>query len=136
MRQLTLFAAWIIALASLLITLFASEIMQTPVCYLCWYQRVCMYPLVIILGIAAFQNDRRGAIYAWPFTIIGACFALYQYLEQMIPGFAPINLCSANGPSCSEINFILFGFITYPFLSLTGFVAIFVLCMLTLRSSQ
>ena len=111
-----LFLAWLIALMALLSTLFASEILHWPVCVLCWYQRIALYPLVILLGIAAFKNDPYIIPYALPFTVIGFLLAAYQYAEQMIPGFAPIELCTQSVP-CSATQFKLLGFITLPFLS-------------------
>ncbi len=135
MRQLSLFFAWLIALIALIATLYSSEILNMAVCHLCWYQRICIYPLVILLGIGAFRDDRNVVIYALPLAILGACFALYQYLQQMIPGFALIELCGA-GPSCSDIHFKLFGFITFPFLSLIASLAIAFLLLLSIRSSR
>ncbi len=123
LKQYNLFFAWLIALIALLATLYSSEILSLPVCHLCWYQRTAMYPLAIILGIAAYRNDNGIKLYAIPLTLIGALFALYQYLEQMIPGFAPIGLCGS-GPDCSNIHLQLWGFITFPFLSLIAFLVI------------
>lgn len=125
-----LFIAWLIALAAMLSTLFASEILKWPVCVLCWYQRICIYPLVILLGIAAFRDDKTIIPYALPFSIIGFLFAAYQYAEQMIPGFAPIEFCTQNLP-CSAIHIKLFGFVTLPFLSVMACAAITGLLLLT-----
>jgi len=135
LKRTTLFLAWLIALISMIVTLYGSEIANLPVCHLCWYQRICVYPLVIILGIATFRDDFGAAIYGIVLAALGAFFAIYQYLEQMIPGFAPINVCTA-GPDCSEIHFQLLGFITFPFLSLLACLAIIILLSITLRSSS
>src|SRR4051794_33697473 len=97
LQKMSLFIAWIIALAATLITLYSSEILKIPVCHLCWYQRIAMYPLAVILGIAVYRDDRRIAIYAIPLLVFGALFAAYQYLQQMFPSFNPINFCQA-GP--------------------------------------
>lgn len=119
-RLYSLYFAWLIACVCLVATLFASELFKMEVCHLCWYQRVCIYPLAVILGIACFTSDFKVIKYALPLTILGFLFGLYQYLEQMIPGFAPINLCSAQGPSCNIIHFQWLGFITFPFLSMVA----------------
>lgn len=119
-----LYFAWLIALIALMVSLYASVMLQMPVCDLCWYQRICIYPLVVILGIAAYCSDVGIIKYAIPLAIIGALFALYQYLEQMIPGFAPIALCGVGGPDCSQIHFKWLGFITFPFVSLIGCLGI------------
>ena len=132
MKQYGLFFAWMIALLAMLGTLFASEILHWPVCVLCWYQRICIYPLVILLGIAAFKNDSAIVPYAMPFPALGFLFALYQYLEQMIPGFGPIHLCGTD-ISCATTQMKWLGFITLPFLSMVACVSIVVLIALSRR---
>lgn len=122
LKKYGLYFAWLISLISSLSALYASEILQWAVCNLCWYQRICMFPLTIVLGMACFRDDHNIARYALPLTILGALFALYQYLEQIIPGFAPINVCGL-GPSCADDHLRLFGFITFAFLSLCSFIA-------------
>ncbi len=130
LSQYALLFAWLISLVAFLATQYSSEILNMPVCPLCWYQRVCLYPLLIILAIAAYRNDRQIAIYAGPLALLGALFAFYQYLEQMIPGFAPINLCRASGVDCSQIHLKVFGFITYPLLSIIASLVIFTLLLI------
>ena len=119
-----LFIAWLIALVALIATLFGSEIMHLPVCTLCWYQRIAIYPLVIILGIGAYQNDLNTVKFALPFPILGFIFAAYQYAEQMIPGFSPIKMCQ-QGVACSDIHIKIAGFVTLPFLSMIACLVIF-----------
>lgn len=131
MKNYGLLFAWLIALFAMLATLFAQYVMQWPVCPLCWYQRVAIYPLVILLGIAAYKNDRAIIPYALPFSAIGFLFAVYQYCEQMIPGFAPINFCKQSDISCSTIHFQLFGFLTLPFLSAVACLVIFILLLVS-----
>lgn len=126
LQRVCLLVAWVISLVALLGTLYGSHVLGYPVCHLCWYQRIGLYPLVIILGIAIFRDDLRVGIYAIPLALIAAVFASYQYMMQMIPGFGPIELCS-KGASCSDIHLKLFGFITYPFLSITASVLIILL---------
>ena len=122
-RQLALCCAWLIALVALLVTLYSSIFLKMAPCHLCWYQRICIYPLVIILGIGAYQDDPRSAVYGLPLAVIGALLALYQYLMQWYPALESIGVCG-QGPSCSDINIKYWGFITYPFISLIGFLLI------------
>ena len=129
-QQTLLLFAWLISLTALLATLYSSEMLNMPVCYLCWYQRICTYPLVIILGIAAYKNEAHIIPYVIAFPILNCVFAIYQYLEQMIPGFSPIAVCSPDVP-CSTIHLKLLGFITYPFLSLLASLGILVLLYIT-----
>jgi disulfide bond formation protein DsbB len=135
-RQLFLFFSWLITVFGLVITQYSAIAMHMPVCPLCWYQRVCLYPLVIILGIGAYNDDYKVIRYALPLTIIGALFALYHYAEQMIPGFAPIGFCSSSGVHCNNIHFQWLGYITYPMLSFMAFVAISVLLVISRRLSK
>src|SRR3990167_2961185 len=128
MTQYKLFFAWFIALIAMLSTLFASEILNWTVCPLCWYQRIAIYPLVILLGIAAYRNETVVIPYALPFPVIGFLFAVYQYCEQMIPGFAPIDFCK-QGVDCSAIHLKLLGFITLPLLSALSCLLIFILLL-------
>jgi len=131
-RQTCLFIAWVIALTALVISLYSSMIKLLPVCHLCWYQRICIYPLTIILGIGAFIDDRRSAIYALPLALIAALLALYQYILQWYPQLESIGVCGL-GPKCSEIHFKYLGFITYPFLSLIASTLICILLIITLK---
>lgn len=129
-KRLALFLAWFISLCALLISLYSSEIRGLPVCHLCWYQRIMLYPLSIILGVAIFRDDLGIYIYAIPLSLIGALFALYQYLLQMFPRLAPISFCST-GPSCADIHLQLFGFITFPLLSLIAALFISILLLIS-----
>ena len=115
--------AWLIALIGMSLSLYASEIAHWEVCKLCWYQRICLYPLVLLLGMSAFKNDTAIVPYALPLPILGALFSLYQYLEQMIPGFSPVSFCTITAP-CSVTHFKIWGFITIPLISLGGFLVI------------
>ncbi len=135
MRKYTLYFAWLSSIVGAVFSLFLSEVLNWPICALCWYQRICLYPLAIILGIACFRSDNRIAIYSLPLTLSGIVFAGYQYLEQMIPGFSPIDVCGS-GPSCSRIEVIWLGFITLPLISMVGFVVISWLLVLCLQQSK
>lgn len=132
-RQLYLFLAWLISLTAMIFSLYSTYMLNISPCPLCWFQRVCLYPLVIILGIAAFKDDNHIVPYIIALPVIGFLFALYQYLEQMIPGFSPIKLCRANGVPCSTIHFQWLGFITYPFLSMLASLFITLFLLLTYK---
>ncbi len=118
-RQL-LFAAWIIALISTLGALFIGEVMGQMPCLLCWYQRIAMFPLAVILMIASFRFDVEVWRYALPLAAIGGLIAAYHSLLYM--GIIPkaIEPCGA-GPSCSDANMMILGNIPIPLLSLGAF---------------
>lgn len=133
--QLFILAAFLIATLGLIGSLYISEILHIPVCHLCWYQRICIYPLPVILGLGIYRNDNNAARYCIPLSAIGGCIALYQYLQQMIPGFAPIELCGL-GVRCDTIHIKLLGFITLPFISMLGCITITVLLALAVRNKN
>ena len=119
LRLLFLYLAWVIALFALVGSLFGSEILHLPMCTLCWYQRICLYPLALLLGIACFTQDFKVVKYALPLSILGFFIGLYQYLLQMhwLPDFSILAKCTTSGGRCDIMNFQIY-FITLPFLSL------------------
>ncbi|WP_214827890.1 disulfide oxidoreductase [Exiguobacterium algae] len=121
-----LYLAWLVALTATLGSLYFSEIRGFVPCELCWIQRIFMYPLSIILGIAVFTDDRTVKKYVLPLTIIGGFISLYHYLVQKVPGFADIKPC-VQGVPCSAQYINWLGFVTIPFLALTAFTLITVL---------
>ena len=126
------FLCWIIASVSTLGSLFFSEIMEFPPCTLCWYQRIFMFPLVIILMVGLFPFDKSIVKFAFPLALAGWGFAFYHYL--LYSGFIPesIQPCS-QGVSCSETYLDLFGFLTIPLLSLISFSTIVALLFILKR---
>jgi disulfide bond formation protein DsbB len=127
-----IFICWIVASVSTLGSLFFSEIMELPPCALCWYQRVFMFPLVIILLVGLFPFDKSIIKYALALASAGWGFAFYHYL--VYSGLIPesIQPCS-QGVSCSETYLDLFGFLTIPMLSLISFSIIIGLLLILRR---
>jgi len=127
-----LFFCWLIASVSMLGSLFFSEIMGFAPCVLCWYQRICIYPLVLIFGIGLFSFDAGVIKYSRPLAIAGWFIALYHTL--LYSGFLPksIQPCS-EGVSCTEKYIELFGFLSIPLLSLLSFSAIIALLYILQR---
>jgi len=131
-RWTPLFSAWLIALVATLGALFSSEIMGLEPCVLCWYQRIAMFPLALMLGLALLPLDARIVRYALPLALAGAATAAYHTL--LVWGLVPKDLVPCGqGPSCAEIKFELLGFINLPLLSLTAF-ALIVILLWTLKS--
>lgn len=127
-----LMAAWATALTATLGALFIGEVIGMTPCLLCWYQRIFMFPLALILGMAAFAEDRRGAVYALPLTLGGAATAAYH--SALVAGWVPKWWvpCGA-GPSCSEQDLEIIGGIPIPWLSLLAFLIIASLLVVCLR---
>lgn len=127
-----LFSAWILVTVSTLGSLFFSYIMEFAPCVLCWYQRICLFPLVIILATGLFPLDKRVIEYSLPLAIAGWITAFYHNL--LYSGIIPQDLqpCS-KGVSCTEKYIDLFGFLTIPMLSLISFSIIITLLILLKR---
>ncbi len=121
-----LFLCWLLVSVSTLGSLFFSYVMEFAPCVLCWYQRICLFPLVIILAAGLFPVDKSVVRYALPLAIAGWLTALYHTL--LYSGIIPksIQPCSM-GVSCTEEYINLFGFLTIPMLSLLSFSAIIAL---------
>ena len=118
-----LMLAWITSIIAMSGSLFFSEQMKFIPCTLCWYQRILMYPLVILLGIAFYRNDKGIYRYVLPISVIGIIMASYHYAVQKIPSMSEFSACTSGVP-CSGQYINWFGFVTIPFLSLIAFVII------------
>ncbi len=118
-----LLAAWVLALLATLGSLFFSEVMKLPPCVLCWYQRICMYPLVAVLATGWLLEDKRVESYGLPLTVLGWLIAAYHNLlyYHLIP--ESITPCT-EGVSCTSRQIEWLGFITIPLLSLVAFTLI------------
>ena len=122
-RQYSLYLAWLVAVLATGGSLFFSEWMHFVPCELCWYQRIFMYPLVVLLGIATYKNDRGIIPYARVLSTIGMCISIFHYLKQKVPSMQDVIPCSSGVPCSGQyINWL--GFITIPFLALISFVLI------------
>lgn len=131
LNWMLIFACWLIALTSTLGSLFFSAIMGLEPCVLCWYQRIFMYPLVIILLVGMFPLDKNVFRYSLPVVVIGWGFAVYHYLLYM--GFIPEDMKPCGeGPSCTEVDLEMFGFITIPMLSIISY-SLIIAFLLTFR---
>jgi disulfide bond formation protein DsbB len=115
-------------------SLFFSHVMEFAPCVLCWYQRICLFPLVLILAAGLFPFDKRVVKYALPLATAGWLTAAYHTL--LYSGIIPESMqpCT-QGVSCTEEYINLFGFITIPMLSLLSSSAIIAL-LLTIRQRR
>lgn len=128
MQKYNMYFAWIIACAATLGSLYYSEIRHLEPCHLCWYQRIVIYPMVIILGLAVYNGFTGIIPYILPQVAIGILFAGYHVAIQEIPSWQPIDLCGS-GPDCTGKISIGLGPISIPILSLIGLVLMFVFLM-------
>jgi disulfide bond formation protein DsbB len=111
-------------------SLFFSEIAHFVPCELCWFQRICMYPLSIATLLAALANDRRAARYLLPLPLVGAGVSVYHLLvENGVVKETQACLISAPG-GCGVKWIDEFGYVTIPTLALTGFALCFAFLLL------
>ena len=129
-----LLLAWLVASTATLGALFIGEVMGMTPCVLCWYQRIFMFPLAIILGIACFIDDRRGAVYGLTLALGGLAMAGYHTL--LVAGLIPKAWlpCSA-GVSCADQKLEILNGVQIPWLSLAAFVTLAFLLIVYLRKS-
>ena len=132
---LCVFGAWLIAAAAMLGALYFGEVLKVPTCVLCWYQRIFMFPIAIILGIACFTDDRRGAVYGLALALGGLAMAGYHTL--LVAGLIPKAWvpCSA-GVSCADQKLDILNGLQIPWLSLAAFMALVILLVVYLRKSS
>ncbi len=128
---------FVVSLLATLGSLIYSDVIGYEPCKLCWFQRIFMYPLVILSALALWKKDSKIRIYALTLSIVGGLVALFHYVGQL--GFNPFGLeCLAIGysASCAK-NFVLeFGYITIPVMAFSAFLLISTTLWLSLRDSK
>src|SRR5206468_3261152 len=125
-----LWAAFVVSAIATGGSLFFSETAGFVPCELCWYQRICMYPLSIVTLLGALADERRIARYLLPLPLVGAGVSVYHLLvENRVVEQSQICLLSAPG-GCATKWIEEFGYVTIPVLALTGFALAFALLLL------
>jgi len=119
-RFIPLFGLWFVSVTATLGSLFLGEVMHLPPCVLCWYQRICMFPLAVVATVGLLSRDVGVVRYAWPFAATGLALAAYHNL--LYYGVIPesITPCTA-GASCTERQIEWLGFVTIPLMALLAF---------------
>lgn len=120
--------AWLVALLAMAGSLYLSEVADLLPCSLCWYQRIAMYPLVVILGVGALRADLSVWRYGLPLSVIGLVIAAYHVTIQWRPAL-DIGACSVGAP-CSGRYLAVFGFISIPTMAGAMFLLISTLLLL------
>lgn len=120
-------SGFFISLVGLFLSLVYSVALGFEPCDLCWWQRIFLYPQVIIFGVAFYNQkfkkteDEMIFLYSLILSLCGGAVALFQYYGQL---FNPsiLNTCASQGVSCAKILFVSFGYITMPMMSLTAYI--------------
>ncbi|WP_233498243.1 disulfide bond formation protein B [Meiothermus sp. QL-1] len=102
-NTLLLAFAWLVALVATLGSLYYSEVRNFIPCTLCWYQRIAMYPLALLLGLAVWRNDPGIRPYALSLSLLGLFWSSYHLLELWVPGLAP-SVCK--GPIPCNVEYL------------------------------
>ncbi|MEK7125392.1 MAG: disulfide bond formation protein B [Patescibacteria group bacterium] len=129
----------LVSLSSLLGSLFFSEVALYAPCTLCWYQRIFMYPLAVLVLVSMRRKSKEVVHYILPLAIIGALIAAYNYIIQIqatLRPFDPAAPCSLNGTSCAVKYFFEFGYITIPLMALTAFLLIILISLVIKKGEK
>jgi disulfide bond formation protein DsbB len=127
---LALVTAWVAMLGSL----YFSEVRGLVPCGLCWFQRIILYPLTLVIAVGVLRRDKGLPLYVLPLTLLGIVVSTYHYLVQKTDLFDHAIACNVGVP-CSAIYINWLGFVTIPFLALTAAVIIS-LCMSAMRAGE
>lgn len=128
-RRNALYFAWVIALIGFCASIFYGEILGNPPCPLCWYQRIALFPLVILLGMAAYRGDSKILPYTLPLVFLGGLIAIFHLLHPYIPFLQKASVCKL-GVSCTHTGFP----ILFPLTSAMGFLLIALLLLVERKS--
>jgi disulfide bond formation protein DsbB len=123
LKKYILHLVFLVALISTLTSLYFSDILKLVPCILCWYQRIAMYPLVILLAVSIIRKDKDVVWYILPLSLIGWIIAIYHnllYYKILPESIAP---CQA-GISCTTQQLLLFGWFTIPLGAFIAFTVI------------
>ncbi|WP_072681954.1 disulfide oxidoreductase [Arcobacter sp. LA11] len=135
MNSTLVFLSFLVASTATLGSLFFSEIMEFIPCSMCWYQRIFMYPLVLIFLINLLYPDDKIFKYSFPIVLVGLFFSIYHNL--LMWGIIPESVVPCRqGVPCSTEYFEYFGFINIPFLSLLSYSLIFIFLIIGLKKGN
>lgn len=130
-----LWLAWLVALVATVGSLIYSEVIHFEPCRLCWYQRIAMYPMAIVLLVGAIRREAVVKFYALPLAVVGLGISAWHYLIQTFPSLSSSASCDPDVP-CSAKYVDVFGFISIPFMAGAGFTLITVLLLLYVKAAK
>ena len=133
-QQYGAYLALVPALTAMLGSLYYSEVAGFIPCTLCWYQRILMYPLTLIILVGILKRDEFLPNYVLPFSILGIALSGYHYLIQL--GVIGHSAACSSGVPCSGRYVNYLGFITIPFMALTAFILVTAIIAATLWANR
>ncbi|NBV77307.1 disulfide bond formation protein B [bacterium] len=126
--------AFAVSFVASALTLYYSEVLGFIPCGLCWFERIFLYPQVVITGIALLRKDASAALYPLALSVLGLVIALYHHALQM--GVSKVVPCPASGQGdCAQRIIFEFGYITFPLMAATVF-AYLIVVMLCVRARE
>ena len=130
-----IYVAWLLNIIALMGSMYFSNFMMLPPCMLCWYQRICIFPLSIIFAVGFLKKDENVFWYSFPLIVIGWIISLYHNLlyYKIIP--KAITACTS-GVSCTDKQIEYLGFITIPLMALTTLTITAVLLILFYKNQR
>jgi hypothetical protein len=131
-QQRALVIAGSVAVAATLGSLYFSEAADFIPCKLCWYQRIAMYPLAVLLVMAAIRRDRWILLYVRVIAMLGLAVSAYHVWIQWFPEKS--NFCEFDNP-CSARWVEAFDRVTIPQMAGLSFVLIIATATIGLRAS-
>ena len=126
--------AWLVATVATAGSLIYSEVIHFVPCRLCWFQRIAMYPMAIVLLVGALRREMVVKYYALPLALGGALISTWHYLTQNFPSLEG-GSCDPTNP-CSSKYVDVFGFVSIPFMAGSGFIVISVLLAFYVRTNN
>jgi disulfide bond formation protein DsbB len=136
-REWGLHIALLVTAVGTALTLYYSEVLGFPPCSLCWFQRIFLYPQVVLFAIAVWRKDSSVALYAMWLSVLGLVPALYQHVMQVWElGILPCPAGSTEGANCAQRLLFEFGYITYPLMAATLFAFIIILMLFVRRAKR
>jgi disulfide bond formation protein DsbB len=131
-----LWLGFLIAFGAMVLNTYYSDILGVEACYWCWWQRIFLYPQVVLFGLMTWKRDFQVKPlfdYALILSLIGGGIALYHHALQMLPGSGLP--CPAVGVSCAQRVLFEFGYITYPLMAFSVF-AFLIVTLFIVRSRR
>ena len=130
-----IYFAWIINIVSLTGSLYFSNVMMLPPCVLCWFQRICIFPLSFILAVGFLKKDKNVIWYALPLVCIGWVISLYHNLLYYKIIQEAISMCTS-GVSCTSKQLEYMGFMTIPLMAFTSLTLTLICLIIFYRTSK
>ncbi len=134
-------AIGLISLGSIVGALIYQLAYLTPVCELCWWQRIFLFPISIVAAVALWRRSKEAHITAAILSALGLFYALYHYyyhFQGLVLGNTLALPCSSGGllPACTDSPILTFGFITIPLMGVLVFSSMLILAFFAHKSAN